>query len=148
MGSSSSWQRPPTAGIEPPSPVGPSGVIAEHWRRQLPLRRTRVTRSLNGGARTIPGVEERLDLQQNGFWRIAVWALRVGYVGLAIALAGLIALAFGSTPWVVASGVIIWLATVPVTLTGFLSARHGLAEPRPRLWSMRLMLIHDSVHHV
>jgi len=79
---------------------------------------------------------------------MAVWALRVGYVGLAIAVAGLIALAFGSTPWVVASGVIIWLATVPVTLTGFLSTRHGLPEPRPRLWSMRLMLIRDSVHHV
>jgi hypothetical protein len=78
---------------------------------------------------------------------MAVWALRVGYVGLAIAVAGLIALAFGSTPWVVASGVIIWLATVPVTLTRFLSTRHGLPEPRPRLWSMRLMLIRDSVHH-
>jgi hypothetical protein len=42
--------------------------------------------------------------------------------------------------------VIIWLATVPVTLTGFLWARHELPEPRARLWSMRLMLIHDSVH--
>ena len=60
-----------------------------------------------------------MELQHNGSWRMAVWALRVGYVGLAIAVAGLIALAFGSTPWVVASGVIIWLATVPVTLTGF-----------------------------
>ncbi len=77
---------------------------------------------------------------------MAVWALRVGYVGLVVALAGLVALAFGSTPGVLAGGVIIWLATVPVTLTGFLSARHALPEPRPRLWSMRLMLIHDSVH--
>jgi hypothetical protein len=93
-------------------------------------------------------LEQRLELQDNGSWRMAVWALRVGYVGLAIAVAGLIALAFGSTPWVVASGVIIWLATVPVTLTGFLSTRHGLPEPRPRLWSMRLMLIYDSVDHV
>jgi hypothetical protein len=91
-------------------------------------------------------MEERAELQHNGSWRMAVWALRVGYLGLAVAIAGLIALAFGSTPWVLASGVIIWLATVPVTLTGFLSARHGLPEPRPRLWSMRLMLIHDSVH--
>ena len=75
-----------------------------------------------------------------------MWALRVGYLGLVVALAGLVALAFGSTSWVLAAGVIIWLATVPVTLTGFLSARHDLPEPRPRLWSMRLMLIHDSVH--
>jgi len=76
---------------------------------------------------------------------VAVWALRVGYVGLIVATAGLIALAFGSTPWVLATGVIVWLATVPVTLTGFLWARHELPEPRPRLLSMRLMLIHDSV---
>jgi hypothetical protein len=62
---------------------------------------------------------------------MAVWALRVGYLGLAVAIAGLIALAFGSTSWVLASGVIIWLATVPVTLTSFLWARHELPEPRP-----------------
>jgi hypothetical protein len=91
-------------------------------------------------------MEEPPELQQNGHWRMAVWALRVGYLGLAVAIAGLIALAFGSTSWVLASGVIIWLATVPVTSTSFLWARHELPEPRPRLWSMRLMLIHDSVH--
>jgi hypothetical protein len=91
-------------------------------------------------------MEERPELQRNGPWRMAVWALRVGYLGLAVAIAGLIALAFGSTPWVLAGGMIIWLATVPVTLIGFFSARHELREPRPRLWSMRLMLIHDSVH--
>jgi hypothetical protein len=76
---------------------------------------------------------------------MAVWALRVGYLGLAVAIAGLIALAFGSTPWVVAAGVITWLATVPVTLTGFLWTRQELPEPRPSLWSMRLRLIRDSV---
>jgi hypothetical protein len=77
---------------------------------------------------------------------MAVWALRVGYLGLVVAIAGLVALVFGSTTSVLAGGVIIWLATVPVTLTGFLWARHDLPEPRPRLWSMRLRLIHDSVH--
>jgi hypothetical protein len=91
-------------------------------------------------------MEERPELHDNGLWRMAVWALRVGYLGLVVALAGLIGLVFGSTSWVLAGGVIIWLATVPVTLTGFLSARHKLPEPRPRLWSMRLMLIRDSVH--
>jgi hypothetical protein len=76
-------------------------------------------------------MEEPPELQHNGHWRMAVWALRVGYLGLAVAIAGLIALAFGSTSWVQASGVIIWLATVPVTLTGFLWARHELPEPGP-----------------
>jgi hypothetical protein len=91
-------------------------------------------------------VDEAPELQHNGHWRTAVWALRVGYFGLAVALAGLIALAFGSTSWVLAGGMITWLATVPVTLTSFLLARHEVSEPRPRLWSMRLMLIHDSIH--
>jgi hypothetical protein len=86
------------------------------------------------------------ELQRDRHWRMAVWALRVGYLGLVVALSGLVALAFGSTSWILAGGVIIWLGTVPVTLTGFLWARHEVAEPRPRLWSMRLMLIHDSVH--
>jgi hypothetical protein len=91
-------------------------------------------------------VDAQRKLEKNKPWRTAVWSLRVGYVGLVVAGIGLIALAFGATPWVLASGVIVWLATVPLTLTGFLSARHALAEPRPSLWSMRLGLIHDSVH--
>ena len=91
-------------------------------------------------------MEEPPELQHNGHWRMAVWALRVGYVGLAVAVAGLVELALGSTSWVLLAGVIIWLATVPVTLAGFLWARYELPEPRPRLWSMRLMLIYDSVH--
>jgi small-conductance mechanosensitive channel len=84
-------------------------------------------------------VDEHPELLHNRLWRIAVRTLRVGYVGLVVALAGLVALAFGSTRWIVASGVIIWLATVPVTLTGLLLARHELREPRP---------IHDSVHQL
>jgi hypothetical protein len=77
---------------------------------------------------------------------MAVWSLRVGYLGLAIAIAGLIVLLSGGTPWLLATGMIIWLATVVVTLTGLLWTRHDLPEPRPRLWSMRFMLIHDTVH--
>ena len=77
---------------------------------------------------------------------MAVWALRVGYLGLAVAIAGLIVLLSGSTPWVLAAGLIIWLAAAAVTLTGFFRARHELPEPRPGFWSMRFMLIHDTVH--
>lgn len=77
---------------------------------------------------------------------MAVWALRAGYFGLAVAITGLIVLLTGSTPWVLAAGIINWLVAVAVTLSGFVLARTGLPEPRPRLWSMRLMLIHDTVH--
>jgi hypothetical protein len=89
--------------------------------------------------------DERRALQRNGHWRMAVWSLRVGYVGVGVAIAGLVVLVAGSTPWVLAAGVIIWLATVPVTLVGFFSARHQLPEPRPGLWSMRMLLVRDSV---
>jgi hypothetical protein len=91
-------------------------------------------------------MDEPSELQYNGHWRMAVWALRVGYVGLAVAIAGLIMMSLGSTPWVLAVGVIIWLATAAFTLAGFFWSRHELPEPRPGYWSMRLMLIHDTVH--
>jgi hypothetical protein len=91
-------------------------------------------------------MDEPPELQYNGYWRMSVWSLRVGYVGLAVAIAGLIVLLSGGTPWVLAAGLIIWLTVVVLTLTGFLWARHELPEPRPGLWSMRFMLIHDTVH--
>ena len=77
---------------------------------------------------------------------MAVWALRVGYLALVVVVAGLIAMLSGSTPWVLAGGVIFWLAAAAVTVTGFLRARQQLPEPRPGFWSIRLMLIHDTVH--
>jgi hypothetical protein len=91
-------------------------------------------------------MDEQPELQYNGHWRMAVWALRVGYVGLAVAIAGLIVMSLGSTPWVLAVGVIIWLAAAAaVTLAGFFWSRQQLPEPRPRYWSMRFMLIQDTV---
>jgi hypothetical protein len=70
----------------------------------------------------------------------------VGYLGLAVALAGLIVMSLRHTRWVLAVGVFIWLAAAVVTLAGFLWSRHELSEPRPGFWSMRFMLIHDTVH--
>src|SRR5262249_5356227 len=105
---------------------------------------------IRGAAATVMilGVEERSGLHHLGLWWMAVWALRLGYVGLAVAMVCLVALAVEPTPWGLALGGIVWIGTVPVTLTGFLLARHELPEPRPKLWSMRLMLVHDSVHSV
>ena len=91
-------------------------------------------------------VDEPPQLQLMGHWRTAVWALRVGYCGLVVALVGVIVLSSGSTPWVLFVGVIVWLVTAAVTLTGFFRARSALPEPRPGYWPMRLMLIHDTVH--
>ena len=91
-------------------------------------------------------MEDLSDLDRNGSWRMAVWALRVGYVGLAVAFVGLIVMSLGSTPWVLAIGVIVWLAAAISLATGFLRTLHGLPEPRPGFWSMRYKLISDTVH--
>ena len=90
-------------------------------------------------------MDEPPELQHNRHWRRAVWALRAGYVGLAIGLAGVIVTLSGSTPWILAVGLFMWLAAAAVTLTSFFQARHELPEPRPGYWSMRWMLIHDSL---
>ena len=87
-----------------------------------------------------------LALQSNGHWRMAVWALRVAYAGLTIVLVGLVVNSAGSTPWVLAVGVFIWLAAAGVTVVGFLWGRHDLPEPRPGFWSIRFMLISNTVH--
>ena len=99
----------------------------------------------DGEVRHNPWMEEPAELQDNEHWRMAVWALRVGYLGLAVAVAGLAVMRSGSSSWVLAAGVILWLAAAAVTLAGFIWARHELADRRPGLWSMRLMLMHDTV---
>jgi hypothetical protein len=91
-------------------------------------------------------VDEPPELQYNRHWRMAVWALRVGYVGLAVGIAGIIVMSSGSTPWILAAGVFIWVAAAAVTLAGFFLSRHELPEPRPGYWSMRFMLIRDTLH--
>ena len=91
-------------------------------------------------------MDEPVELQHDGHWRTAVWALRVGFVALAVVAAGLIMMLLGSTPWVLGVGEISWLIAAVVALGGFFWARHLLPEPRPGFWSMRFMLIHDSVH--
>jgi hypothetical protein len=91
-------------------------------------------------------MDEPLELQNNGHWRMAVWALRVGYIGLSVGIVGLVVMSLGSTPWVLGVGAIIWLASAAVTLTGLFWSRTELPKPRPGYWSMRFMLIHDTVH--
>jgi hypothetical protein len=98
------------------------------------------------GSPTLPSIDEPAELKRNGYWRMAVWALRLGYVALIVVVAGLIAALSGSTSWILGVGVIFWLVAAAVTATGFQLARQELPEPRPGFWSIRSMLIHDSVH--
>jgi len=91
-------------------------------------------------------MDEPAELRSNRHWRLAVWALRVGYVALAVTIVGVIVMASGSTPWVLAIGVVIWVAAAAVTLTGVFRARSELPEPRPGFWPMRWMLLDDTIH--
>ena len=91
-------------------------------------------------------MDEPAELRNNRHWRMAVWALRLGYLGLAVVIAGIVVMWSGSTAWVLAAGVFIWLAAATVTLTGVFWARSELPEPRPGLWPMRWMLLRDTVH--
>lgn len=91
-------------------------------------------------------MDEPAELQRNPHWRMAVWTLRLGFCALAVGLAGLVLYLAGSTPWVLAVGVIGWLAAAAATLVGFFRARQELPDPRPGYWPMRFMLIRDSVH--
>ena len=74
-----------------------------------------------------------------------MWALRVGFVAIATIAVGLIVWSLGGTPWVLASGVIFWLACAVVIATGFLLTLHDLPKPRPGFWTMRWTIIHDAV---
>jgi drug/metabolite transporter (DMT)-like permease len=94
----------------------------------------------------IAGMDEPPELQQISHWRRAVWALRVGFLGLAVVIVGVVLVTTGSTPWVLATGVLVWLSAAVVTVTGVVSARRELPEPRPGLWPLRFMLLHDTVH--
>jgi hypothetical protein len=90
-------------------------------------------------------MEEPAELLRNRHWRMAVWGLRAGYVGLAVGIAGIIVMSSGSTPWVLGAGVLIWLVAAAVTLAGVFMARRELPDPQPGLWSIRFMLIRDTV---
>jgi hypothetical protein len=94
---------------------------------------------------TVPGMNEPIELAHNKHWRAAVWALRVGYVALFVGLIGLVVLELGHTPWVLASGVIVWAGVAIVTSTNFFWAWAEMSKPRPGYWALRLMLIRDSV---
>ncbi len=102
--------------------------------------------SHEGGSCILLDVDEPPELQDNPHWRTAVWALRVGYLALAVAIVGVVLVIVGLTPWVLAAGVVLWLAMAALTLTGVFRARSLLPEPRPGLWPTRLMLINDTVH--
>ena len=76
---------------------------------------------------------------------MAVWALRTGYGALVLGLVGLLLRSTTQGPWLLALGVLAWLAAAAVTLTGVLWCRHELPEPVPGCWQLRMALLRDTV---
>lgn len=72
-------------------------------------------------------------------------ALRFGYLALVMVLAGVVVLRRWSDPWVLVVGVVGWLVAAAVTVTGVLRAHRELRAPRPGLWSLRFMVLRDTV---
>ena len=90
-------------------------------------------------------MDEPARCRTNLHWRRAVRTLRVGYVALAVAFADFVVLLVGSTPWVLAAGMCTWLVCVAIVLFNFLRARSELGEARPKLWSLRVLLVKDTM---
>jgi uncharacterized membrane protein len=90
-------------------------------------------------------VDDRADVRQDRHWWLAVWALRAGFGSLVVVLAGVVLLATGITPWVLTAGVVGWLVSAVVTLTGVVLAWRS-ADPRPGFWATRWQLLRDTVH--
>ena len=55
----------------------------------------------------------------------------MGYVGLAVAITGLIVMSLGSTPWVLAAGLIIWFAAAALLPDGPVFGKDDLLGGRP-----------------
>ena len=85
-------------------------------------------------------------LRASRAWHQAVVALRIGYGALGLAALGVLVLTRGLTPWILAAGVLAWLAAALTCAAYFQRARDLGPEPRPGFWAVRTALVHDSVH--
>jgi hypothetical protein len=94
----------------------------------------------------VVGTDSTQVLRTSRSWRIAVVALRVGYGALAVVAVGLLAVATGRTPWILAAGMVCWLLCALSSATFFLRARAYGREPRLGFLAVRAALVHDSVH--
>jgi len=102
-----------------------------------------------GDQRSYSGPVEQISaLRHNHHWRIAVWSLRVGYLALVICLVGPVVNHAGATPWVLFAGAALWIGAAAVTLAEVLWARAALGVARPWFWSLRFLLIRDTVRHL
>jgi hypothetical protein len=97
---------------------------------------------------TMARMDDATNPRNSKYWRLAVWGLRVIGPGLAVVLAGLVALLWstGTAQAIVAVGMGIYLAGVVITVVGIVLVYREVAPPRPNFIQLRWTLLHDAVH--
>jgi hypothetical protein len=97
---------------------------------------------------TIACVDKVTDLRTSQHWRQAVWGLRVMGPGLAVVLAGLVALLWstGAGETILAVGMGIYLVGVVITVVGIVVVYRRVRPVRPNLIELRWSLLYDAVH--
>jgi len=93
-------------------------------------------------------MDEATDVRDSSHWRLAVWGLRVIGSGLAVVVAGLVALLWstGTGQAILAVGMGIYLVGVMITVVGIIVVYGEVPPPRPNFIQLRWSLIHDAVH--
>lgn len=84
-------------------------------------------------------------LRDDRRWRAAVWALRVGFLGLALVIVGVIVHRTSSATGlsILIAGVVVYLVSSAVTLSRVFAALRSLPQPRPSFMTIRLDLFRD-----
>ena len=97
---------------------------------------------------TIACMDEATNLRHSAHWRLAVWGLRVIGPGLAVVVAGLVALVWsrGTGQAILAVGMGIYLVGVMITVVGIVVVYSEVPPPRPNFIQLRWSLLHDAVH--
>ncbi len=87
-------------------------------------------------------------LRLSAHWRLAVWAARVIGPGLAVVIAGLIALLWSTAAGIaiLAGGLAIYFVAVVFSFVEVHRAYSDLQPPRPDYARVRQTLLHDALH--
>ena len=98
--------------------------------------------------RIIACMDKATDPRDSSQWRLAVWGLRVIGPGLAVVVAGIVALPWstGTGQAIVAVGIGIYLVGVVITVLGIILVYREVPPPRPNFIQLRWSLLHDAVH--
>jgi len=114
----------------------------------MPTRGTKASGLLRRLKSQFICMEDATNVRNSAHWRLAVWGLRVMGPGLAVVIAGLVALLWskGTGQAILAVGMGIYLVGVVITVVGIILVYREVPPPRPNFIWLRWSLLHDAVH--